>query len=85
MTEDEKTELLIRLEGKVDTLCTAWEKVSNGDGFTRCAKRGEQLITLFKFKDKTEQSHVWQQRALYSALVAAFITALVSTVLANGV
>jgi hypothetical protein len=41
-----QTELLIKLDTKLDNLVKAFDKVSNGVGFPRCIERGTQIKTL---------------------------------------
>ena len=46
MNEEEQTEMLIRIDSNLNTLCKQFEEAKSEEGFPRCAKRGAQIKGL---------------------------------------
>lgn len=67
MTDQERADMLIRIDQKLDDLKERFDKVSNGKGFPRCAEREVRLSRI-------ETVQAWTTRSLFGGLIFLVFT-----------
>jgi len=74
MNDQEKNDLLIKIDTRLEKLCEDFNKVSNGEGFTRCASRKIELRNLTK-------SVLWMRNTFYTTGFVLIIAGVVKYLL----
>jgi hypothetical protein len=76
-------DLLVRIDGRLEALAEEFRRAANGQGFPRCAERGETLLHLrrdlegLRGKLREMQTRNFQIRLLLGGAVAGLIADLI--------